>query len=91
LVHLLQARGLVPGGEKAADLYALARTAAYVDIAPFYLRVPRRLQGPRGAVAPEVAAGLHELAAQAIAASPGKTATRAVRAFESGAVRAFGA
>jgi len=83
MVHLLQARGLVPGGEKAADLWALARTAAHCDVAPFYLKVPRELRtGPRGALAPEVAATLHALAARAVAERRGKTARGAVRAFE---------
>jgi len=83
MVHLLQARGLVPGGEKAADLWALARTAAHCDVAPFYLKVPRELRtGPRGALAPAVAATLHALAARAVAERRGKTARGAVRAFE---------
>src|SRR5262245_5137629 len=39
--HLLQARGLVPGGERACDLYALARSPLLVDQPPSYLRLPR--------------------------------------------------
>ena len=91
LVHLLQARDLVPGGEKAADLYALARTAAYVDVSPFYLRVPRRLKGPRGEIAPDVAATLHEYAARAVAGRRGKTARGAVLAFERAVAATWGA
>jgi hypothetical protein len=45
LTHLLQARGLVPRGERACDLWALARTPLLVDAAPGYLRVPRGLRG----------------------------------------------
>jgi hypothetical protein len=44
LTHLLQARGLVPHGERACDLYALARSPLLVDVAPGYLRLPPRLQ-----------------------------------------------
>ena len=85
-VHLLQARGLVPGGEKAADLWALARSPEPCDVAPFYLRLPRGLrQGKHGALAPEVAAHLHALAARAVAERRGKTARGAVRAFEEAA------
>src|SRR5258706_8207 len=40
LTHLLHARGLVPGGEKTCDLYTLARSDAYADLAPFYLKAP---------------------------------------------------
>jgi hypothetical protein len=47
LTHLLQARGLVPRGERACDLWALARTPLLVDHAPGYLRVPRGLRGRR--------------------------------------------
>ena len=82
MVHLLQARGLVPGGEKAADLHALARSADYCDVAPFYLAVPRRLRGPKGQLVPGAAPVLHALAARAVAERRGKTARGAVRAFE---------
>jgi hypothetical protein len=41
--HLLQARGLVPRGERACDLFALARSPLLVDHPPGYLRLPRAL------------------------------------------------
>jgi hypothetical protein len=44
LTHLLQARGLVPRGERACDLWALARSPLIVDSAPGYLRMPRALR-----------------------------------------------
>jgi hypothetical protein len=67
LVHLLQGRGLVPGGERSADLYALARDVTLVDRLPHYLEVPGRLAGPRGDwLRPGVAAELHRLAATAL-------------------------
>jgi len=86
-VHLLQARGLVPGGEKAADLYALARSPEVIDVAPFYLIVPRPLcVAPTVGRAPRLAPGapalLHEEARRAIAVHRGKTARGAVRRFE---------
>lgn len=40
LTHLLQARGLVPGGERACDLHALTRSPLLVDSVPSYLRLP---------------------------------------------------
>jgi hypothetical protein len=86
-MHLLQARGLVPGGEKAADLYALARSAEVIDVAPSYLAIPRPLQvappvGRTPHLAPGVHEWLHEEARSAIAASRGRTARGAVRRFE---------
>ena len=41
--HLLQARRLVPGGERACDLWALARSPLLVDRPPCYLRLPVEL------------------------------------------------
>ncbi len=81
LTHLLQARDLVPGGEKSCDLFALARAHEYVDVAPFYLRIPERLVVPEsdGALRPGVAAVLHGLAREAIA---GRTVRSALRWFE---------
>ena len=53
-VHLLQNRGEVPGGEKSADLHALARHPFLVDDLPYYLKLPRSLRlaqaGARDAV-----------------------------------------
>ncbi len=40
LTHLLQARRLVPRGERACDLHALARSPWLVDAAPSYLELP---------------------------------------------------
>jgi hypothetical protein len=40
LVHLLQAKGLVPHGERSCDLYSLARDRMLVDAAPAYVRIP---------------------------------------------------
>jgi hypothetical protein len=66
LTHLLQARQLVPRGERACDLWALARSPLVVDTAPGYLALPGRLRG--GKVAPETGAHLCEAARRAIAA-----------------------
>lgn len=45
--HLLQARGLVPRGERACDLWALARSPLVVDHPPSYLRLPAWLRHQR--------------------------------------------
>jgi len=45
--HLLQARGLVPRGERQCDLWALARSPLLIDSAPNYLRLPRALRRGR--------------------------------------------
>jgi hypothetical protein len=64
--HLLQARGLVPRGERACDLWALARSPLIVDSLPGYLRLPRSLRARRE-VDPATASLLHRLACDAVA------------------------
>ena len=63
--HLLQARGLVPRGERACDLWALARSPLVVDACPGYLRVPVELRRHRP-LPPRDAALLHRAAHRAI-------------------------
>jgi hypothetical protein len=67
LTHLLQARGLVPCGERACDLFALARSALLVDSPPGYLKVPRGLRSRRTLETAE-ASLLHRAARRAIEA-----------------------
>lgn len=64
--HLLQARGLVPRGERSCDLFALARSSMLVDHAPSYLKLPRPLRRPR--LRPEQAQLLTGCARRALAA-----------------------
>lgn len=64
--HLLQARGLVPRGERSCDLFALARSSMLVDHAPSYLRLPRALRRPK--LRPEQAQLLTDCARRALAA-----------------------
>ena len=45
--HLLQARNLVPRGERSCDLFALARTPLLIDHPPGYLKLPRTLRRAR--------------------------------------------
>jgi len=45
--HLLQARGLVPRGERQCDLWALARSPLLIDSPPNYLKLPRALRRGR--------------------------------------------
>lgn len=63
--HLLQARRLVPHGERACDLYAMARSALVIDCAPSYLAVPRALRERRRLVLRE-AELLHRAARAAV-------------------------
>jgi hypothetical protein len=65
--HLLQARRLVPRGERACDLWALARSPLIVDTPPGYLRLPGSLRR-RGRLDPEHANALCQSARRAIAA-----------------------
>lgn len=67
LTHLLQARGLVPRGERACDLWALARSPLLVDTPPGYLAVPARLRR-RQPLPVAHAALLHRAAVEALAA-----------------------
>lgn len=64
--HLLQARGLVPHGERSCDLFALARSSMLVDHAPSYLKLPRALRRP--ALGPEHSQLLTDCARRALAA-----------------------
>jgi len=64
--HLLQARGLLPRGERACDLWALARSPLLNDTAPSYLRLPRGLR--RGRLDPVLGTVLCEAARRASAA-----------------------
>jgi hypothetical protein len=87
LTHLLQARGLVPTGERACDLHALARSPLVIDSLPGYLRVPRGMRGRRG-VEPPLASALHRLACDALARrSAGNR--RYLAAFESDLAAAY--
>lgn len=65
MTHLLQARGYVPHGERACDLWTLARSPLLIDSLPSYLKVPRL--GIRD-VSADLAAMLHRLALTAIEA-----------------------
>jgi hypothetical protein len=65
--HLLQARGLVPQGERACDLWALARSPLLIDKPPGYLRIPPALRRRRR-VEPWLATLLHASARRAIEA-----------------------
>jgi len=67
LTHLLQARELVPRGERACDLWALARSSLLIDAAPGYLRMPRSLRRRSGPT-PAEASLLWNAARRAIAA-----------------------
>jgi hypothetical protein len=66
LTHLLQARRLVPTGERACDLWALARSPLVIDALPGYLKLPRAVRGGRRPE-PPLASTLHRLACAAIA------------------------
>ncbi len=68
--HLLQARGLVPLGERACDLFALARSPLLVDQPPGYLKVPLGMRRLRQ-LDPAQGKLLHEIARAALEARAG--------------------
>ena len=80
-VHLLQARRLVPRGEKMADLEALARDVGLIDRGPSYLKIPRRAFERDGRPRPGMAPILHRLAVEIRREAPTQP-RRAVRLFE---------
>jgi len=67
LTHLLQAREWVPRGERACDLWALARSPLVIDHPPGYLAIPRALRRMKRLPSAH-ATLLHTLAGRAIAA-----------------------
>jgi hypothetical protein len=66
LTHLLQARGLVPGGERSCDLFALARHPSLNDSRPNYLVLPDELFDPKHRTRRGWARVMYESAACAI-------------------------
>src|SRR5438093_2859205 len=88
LTHLLQARKLVPLGERACDLWAMARSPLVIDAPPGYRELPRRLR-TRRAFGPRVARILHDGARRAIVARAcGER--RYLQVFEREMARVFG-
>ena len=87
--HLLQARGAVPRGERACDLWALARSPLLLDSPPGYLELPRALRRKRR-LTPRDAALLSGRARAAIAARA-RGDRRYLARFEREVARLFGA
>jgi len=85
--HLLQARGLVPHGERACDLFALARSPLLVDHPPGYLRVPRAARELKRLDTAH-AKLLHDAARRAIEARA-RGDRRYIQGFESDVASAF--
>lgn len=66
LTHLLQGKGLVPGGERSCDIYTLARSVEFCDQAPNYLKTPRWIMDEERMLHPSRRATVHELAKEAV-------------------------
>jgi hypothetical protein len=67
LIHLLQRRDLgIPSGEKACDVFSLARHWTLNDDRPSYLRVPLTIIDGREAVSEAVARMLFDIAIDAL-------------------------
>jgi len=64
MTHLLQARGIVPRGERQCDLWAMARSPLVIDSPPSYLKLPRRLK--QRPVRTDHATLLHRLARECV-------------------------
>jgi len=87
--HLLQARRLVPRGERACDLWSLARSPLLVDHPPGYLALPRALRA-QSRVEGWQSVVLHEAARRAIEARAAGERRYLLR-FEREAARALAA
>ena len=87
--HFLQARRLVPAGERPCDLWALARSPLLIDGPPCYLRLPRALR-QRRRLDPAEAALLCRAAREAIA-SRAAGERRYLARFERNVARALAA
>lgn len=87
MTHLLQARGLVPRGERQCDLWALARSPFVIDSPPTYLELPRVLK--QRPVRTEHATLLHHTACEWIAAREGGD-RRYLQRFEAAIANACG-
>ena len=81
MIHLLQSRGLVPGGEKSADLHALARHVVLADALPGYLAVPNEMRYLWDSRRPEHRRLLCGTARDALVAGAGSY-RRSIRIFE---------
>jgi hypothetical protein len=66
LVHLLQGRHGIPTGERACDLYSLARHWTLNDTVPYYVRVPRRLVDEHGNIQAPNGRLIHAVAQRAL-------------------------
>jgi hypothetical protein len=66
LTHLLQNQGFLPGGEKSADLHALARHSFLVDDLPYYLKSPRSLRLAYGSLGGPIHGLLHQIARESL-------------------------
>ena len=68
LIHLLQGRDFgIPSGEKACDIYSLARHWTLNDDRPSYVRVPLAMMGGSKTVSEPAARVLFEVATEALA------------------------
>ncbi len=68
LIHLLQLRNLgIPSGERACDVFSMARHWSLNDDRPSYVRVPLSLMDGHDAVPESVARTLFEVALEALA------------------------
>jgi hypothetical protein len=68
LIHLLQLRNLgIPSGERACDVFSLARHWTLNDDRPSYVRVPRSICEEDGALSERVGRAIFEAASDALA------------------------
>src|SRR3989454_3111690 len=86
--HLLQALKLVPAGERACDLWAMARSPLLIDSPPSYLALPRVLSR-QSRIGLATAMRLHDAARRALEARE-RGERRYLMSFEREIAQAFG-
>ncbi len=68
LIHLLQTRDLgIPSGERACDVFSLARHWTLNDERPTYVRVPVHLADERGRLSAATSKWIYDVAVEALA------------------------
>jgi hypothetical protein len=66
LMHLVQGLGTVPNGERACDVFTLARSIKFCDSKPYYLKVPRAFLAEDRRIMPGMQMVMHMVAKEAV-------------------------
>ena len=65
-IHLLQGQYGIPSGERACDLFSMGRHWTLNDMAPYYLRLPKKMHDGEGRIAAAFARRIYDVAQRAL-------------------------